>query len=242
VTAQGEPDYRDRIVVITGSRKGLGRLLCDHFLEQGAHVVGISRGEATVAHARYEHQLADVGDDQSVRETFMRIGRSHGRVDILINNAAVVVVRHALMTPASQAEETIRTNLLGSLYASREAAKLMRKQAWGRIVNIGSIAAQLDPVGEAVYAASKSASMTLAAVLAKEFATYGITVNTVAITALETDMLDQLPDRAVDALLASLPIPRLATPDDVINVIDFFASSRSGYITAQTLFLGGVHR
>jgi 3-oxoacyl-[acyl-carrier protein] reductase len=64
----------------------------------------------------------------------------------------------------------------------------------------------------------------------------------VAITALETDMLDQLPDRAVDALLASLPIPRLATPDDVINVIDFFASSRSGYITAQTLFLGGVHR
>jgi 3-oxoacyl-[acyl-carrier protein] reductase len=242
VTAQGELGYRDRIVVITGSRKGLGRLLANHFLDQGAHVIGISRGEATVAHSCYEHYLVDVGDDRNVRDTFQRIGRSHARVDIVINNAAVVVVRHALITPASQAEETVRTNLLGCLYVSREAAKLMRQQAWGRIINIGSIAAELDPVGEAVYAASKSASMTLAAVLAKEFASYGITVNTVAVTALETDMLDQLPQPAVSALLASLPIPRLATLDDIINVIEFFASPRSGYITAQTVFLGGIHR
>jgi len=242
VTEQGEPGYQDRIVVITGSRKGLGRLLADHFLEQGAHVIGISRGEATIAHSRYEHHSADVGDDRSVRETFRRIGRSHGRVDIVINNAAVVVVRHALMTTASQAEETVRTNLLGCLYVSREAAKLMRQRAWGRIINIGSIAAELDPVGEAVYAASKSASMTLAAVLAKEFASYGITVNTVAVTALETDMLGQLPEQAVTELLARLTIPRLAAPADIINVVDFFASPRSGYITAQTVFLGGIHR
>jgi 3-oxoacyl-[acyl-carrier protein] reductase len=242
VTGQGEPGYRDRIVVITGSRKGLGRLLADYFIEQGARVIGISRGEATIAHASYEHHSSDVGDDRSVRETFLRIGRSHGRVDILINNAAVVVVRHVLMTPASQAEETVRTNLLGCLYTSREAAKLMRPQAWGRIINVGSIAAELDPIGEAVYAASKSGTMTLAAVLAKEFASYGITVNTVAVTALETDMLEQLPEQAVDALLASLPLPRLATADDIINVIDFFASPRSGYITAQTVFLGGIHR
>jgi 3-oxoacyl-[acyl-carrier protein] reductase len=242
VTAQGEPLYQDRIVVITGTRKGLGRLLADHFLERGAVVIGISRGETTIAHARYEHHTVDVGDDRTVREAFLTIGRSHGRVDIVINNAAVVVVRHALMTPASQAEEMVRTNLLGCLYISREAAKLMRQRAWGRIINIGSIAAESDPVGEAVYAASKSASMTLAAVLAKEFATYGITVNTVAVTALETDMLRQLPERAVSALLASLAIPRLAMLDDIINVIDFFASPRSGYITAQTIFLGGIHR
>lgn len=237
-----ELTYQDRVVVVTGTRKGLGRLLADHFLLQGARVIGVSRGEATIQHPMYEHHSADVGDDSGVREAFLGIGRSHGRVDIVINNAAVVLVRHALITSASQAEETIRTNLLGCLYVSREAAKLMRQRAWGRIINIGSIAAELDPVGEAVYAASKSASMTLAAVLAKEFATYGITVNTVAVTALETDMLDQLPEQAVTGLLASLTIPRLATPDDIINAVDFFASPRSGYITAQTLFLGGVHR
>jgi 3-oxoacyl-[acyl-carrier protein] reductase len=83
--------------------------------------------------------------------------------------------------------------------------------------------------------------MTLTSVLAKEFAGYGITVNTVAVTALETDMLDQLPRGTVDMVVASLPIPRLATPDDILNVIDFFASPRSSYITAQTVFLGGVH-
>jgi 3-oxoacyl-[acyl-carrier protein] reductase len=242
VTTQGEVRYEDRIVVITGTRKGLGRLLAEHFVEQGALVIGISRGEATIVHPRYEHHSADVGDDRSVRETLLAVGRSHERVDIVINNAAAVVVRHALMTPATQAEEIVRTNLMGCFYVSREAAKLMRRQAWGRIINIGSIAAEIDPVGEAVYAASKSASMTLAAVLAKEFATYGITVNTVAVTALETDMLEQLPEQAVRALLGSLAIPRLATLDDITNVIDFFASPRSGYITAQTVFLGGIHR
>ena len=242
MSAPRELTYQDRVVVVTGARKGLGCILADHFLLQGARVVGMSRGEATIQHPMYEHHSTDVGDDRGVHETFLKIGRSHGRVDIAINNAAVVVVRHALITPPSQAEEMVRTNLLGHLYVSREAAKLMRVRAWGRIINIGSIAAVLDPVGEAVYAASKSASMTLAAVLAKEFASYGITVNTVAVTALETDMLGQLPDDSVSKLLASLPIPRLATPEDIFNVVDFFASPRSGYITAQTLFLGGVHR
>jgi 3-oxoacyl-[acyl-carrier protein] reductase len=233
--------YQDRVVVVTGARKGLGRLVADHFLEQGAEVVGLSRGEATIDHPNYEHHSVDVGDDRRVREVFLRIGRAHGSVDIVINNAAVVVVRHALITTASQAEEMLHTNVLGCLYVSREAAKLMRRQSWGRIINIGSIASLLAPVGEAVYAASKSASLTLTAVLAKEFAGYGITVNTVAVTALETDMLEQLPEHTVRTLVGSLTIPRKAAPDDVFNVIDFYASPRSSYITAQTLFLGGVN-
>ena len=228
-------------MVVTGARKGLGRFVAEYFLAQGARVIGLSRGASTISSAGYEHYSIDVGDDKAVRETFLRVGRSHGPVDIVINNAAVVVVLHALITPASQAEEMVRTNLLGGLYVSREAAKLMRKRAWGRIINIGSIAAVLEPAGEAVYAATKSASMTLTAVLAKEFAGYGITVNTLAVTALETDMLDQLSDGSINKLVAGLPIARLATPEDIFNVIDFFASPRSGYVTAQTVSLGGIH-
>jgi 3-oxoacyl-[acyl-carrier protein] reductase len=135
----------------------------------------------------------------------------------------------------------IRTNFLGSFFVSREAAKLMRKGRFGRIINIGSMAATLEPIGDSIYAAMKAASMTLAAVLAKEFAGYGITVNTLAVTALETDMLAQLPREKIDAVVAGLPIPRFATPDDIFNVVDFFASPESSYITAQTIFLGGVH-
>ena len=237
-----EPRYADRIVVVTGTRKGLGRVLASHFLDQGAVVIGISRGEATIDHGRYEHHQADVGDDGSIRDVFQKVGRSHGAVDIAVNNAAVVVVRHAMLTSASQAEEMVRTNLLGGFYVSREAAKLMRRRAMGRIINIGSIASAISPVGEAIYAATKSATSSLTAVLAKEFAPYGITVNSVGVTALQTDMLDELPSESLSKLLASLPIPRLATPGDITNVIDFFASPASDYITGQTVFLGGIQR
>lgn len=233
--------YPQSVVVVTGARKGLGRLIAGHFLDQGARVIGVSRGEATITDAKYEHHAVDVGYEGAVRALFATLARSHGTVDIVVNNAGVLTSIHAMLMPASRAEEMVRTNFLGGFFVSREAAKLMRKGKFGRIINIGSMAATLEPIGDSVYAATKAASMTLTAVLAKEFAGYGITVNTVAVTALETDMLDQLPREKVDAVVAGLPIPRLATPDDIFNVVDFFASPQSSYITAQTIFLGGLH-
>ena len=117
----------------------------------------------------------------------------------------------------------------------------MRKARSGRIINVGSMAASLEPVGDSVYAACKAALSTLSGVLAKEFGSFGVTVNTVAITAIETDMLAQLPRDKIDAIVAALPIARYALADDICNVVDFFADDRSSYITAQTLYLGGVH-
>jgi 3-oxoacyl-[acyl-carrier protein] reductase len=238
---RGAPKYSGSVVVITGARKGVGRLLAEYFLCEGASVVGMSRGETSITHTNYGHYSVDVGDDTAVRAAFVQIGRSHGRVDIVINNAAVLTSIHALLMPSLRAEEMVRTNVLGVLFAAREAAKLMKRRKFGRIINIGSMASSLEPVGDSVYAATKTAAMTLSAVLAKEFASYGITVNTLAVTAIETDMLDQLPREKVEAVVAGIPIPRFATPEDIFNVVDFFASPRSSYITAQTLFLGGVH-
>jgi 3-oxoacyl-[acyl-carrier protein] reductase len=235
------PAYGDRVVVVTGARKGLGAMLARHFLDGGARVDGISRGEASIDHPAYAHHRLDVGDDQAVREAFVRIARARGRVDVVVNNAAVLTSIHAMLMPASRAEEMVRTNVLGVLYVSREAAKLMRQARWGRIINLGSMASTLEPVGDSMYAASKAASLTLTGVLAKELAGYGITVNTLAVTAFETDMLDQLPRAKIDAVIAGLPLPRYPTADDITNVIDFFASPRSSHITAQTLYLGGVH-
>lgn len=235
------PRYAGQVVVVTGASRGLGRLLADYFLVHGAHVVGVSRGESDLVHPGYDHHIADIADDAAVKKLFVAIARSHGRVDIVVNNAAVLTSIHAMLMPATRAEEMVRTNFLGGLYVAREAAKIMRKRSFGRIIGIGSMASTLEPVGDSVYAATKAASMTLTGVLAKEFAGYGITVNMVAVSALETDMLKQLPREKVDTVVASLPLPRLARPDDVFNVIDFFASDRSSYITAQTVFLGGIH-
>ena len=92
-----------------------------------------------------------------------------------------------------------------------------------------------------MYAATKAAVTTLSHVMAKEFAAMHITCNTLGITAIDTDMLQQLPRQKVDAVIAGLPLPRYATADDILNVVDFFASARSSYITGQTVYLGGVH-
>ena len=103
------------------------------------------------------------------------------------------------------------------------------------------MAAALEPVGDSVYAATKAAAMTLAGVLAKELAGFNITCNTLGVTAFSSDMLEQLPREKIEAVIARLPLPRSATADDIFNVVDFFASERSSYVTAQTVFLGGVH-
>lgn len=233
--------YSGRVAVVTGSSRGVGRMVCEHLLGQGATVVGLGRGEATFEDERYDHVVADVADDRAVAAAFRHVKSTHGGVDLLVNNAAVLTSQYAMIMPAANAKAMVDTNLLGPFLVSREAAKLMRKAKRGRIVNIGSMAASLEPMGDSLYAACKAALSTMAAVLAKEFGSFGVTCNTLAITAIETDMLNQLPRDKIDAIIADLPVPRYAEPDDIFNVLDFFADDRSSYITAQTVFLGGVH-
>lgn len=234
--------YEGKIVLVTGARRGVGRLLAGHFLAEGAQVIGFSRHEDDEAQLLgYTPLAVDVGDPESVARGFEQVRKQFGRVDIIINNAAVLTSQYAMIMPAGAAKGMLDANILGTFLVSREAAKLMRKSKWGRIINIGSMAASLEPMGDSIYAATKAAIATLANVMAKEFAALNITCNTVGITAIETDMLGQLPKDKIDAVIAGLPLPRYATAEDIFNVVDFFASERSGYITAQTVFLGGVN-
>lgn len=234
--------YDGKLVIVTGARRGVGQLVAEHFLKHGAQVVGFSRhDDAAEPRLGYHPVAVDVGDADSVARGFELVRKQFGRVDIVVNNAAVLTSQYSMIMPASAARSMIDTNLFGTFLVSREAAKLMRKHKWGRIINIGSMAVSLEPMGDSVYAATKAAIATLANVMAKEFAPINVTCNTLGITAIETDMLGQLPRDKVDAVIAGLPLPRYAKADDILNVIDFFASERSGYITAQTLFLGGVN-
>jgi len=235
-------DYSGKIVLVTGARRGVGRLITEHVLKQGAQVIGFSKhldeGEKSEQYRAIE---VDVGDADSVAKGFEQVRKQFGRVDIVINNAAVLTSQYAMIMPAAAVKAMLDVNILGTFLVSREAAKLMRKNKWGRIINIGSMAASLEPIGDSVYAASKAAISTLANVMAKEYASLNITCNTLGITGIATDMLSQLPKDKIDSVIASLPLPRYATPDDIFNVIDFFGSERSGYITGQTVFLGGVN-
>ena len=234
--------YDGKIVLVTGARRGVGQLVAEHFLKHGAQVVGFSRHDDTGEPGPGYHPMAvDVGNADSVARGFERVRKQFGRVDIAVNNAAVLTSQYSMIMPAAAAQGMLDTNVLGTFLVSREAAKLMRRGKWGRIVNISSMAASLQPMGDSVYAATKAAVATLANVMAKEFAPMNVTCNTLGITAIETDMLGLLPRDKVDALIAGLPIPRYALADDVLNVVDFFVAERSSYVTAQTVFLGGVN-
>lgn len=233
--------YTGKYALVTGSRRGVGRLIAEHLLQNGARVFGFARGAATFEHPLYAHFQVDVGNPISVQKGFAELKKNSDVVHIVVNNAAVLTSQYAMIMPPSAAQAMLNTNLLGPFMISREASKLMRKTKWGRIINIGSMAASLEPIGDSIYSACKAGLSTLTNVMAKELAPLNITCNTLAVSAIKTDMLSQLPQNKISQVIASLPIPRFAEPDDILNVVDFFAAERSAYITAQTIYLGGVN-
>jgi 3-oxoacyl-[acyl-carrier protein] reductase len=233
--------YADKVAVVTGARRGVGRVISEHFLKEGARVVGLARGERTIEDERYTHLQVDISRPEEVLDAFLKISREFPSIHIVVNNAGLFASQQAMIMPAQTARAMVETNLLGAFYVSREAAKIMRKAKYGRIINIGSIAERIEPLGASIYAACKAGVATMASVMAKEFSAFNVTCNTVGVTFIETDMLRQFPRDQIDALVKNLPVPRYATPDDICHVVDFFASEKSGYVTAQTVFLGGIH-
>ena len=182
----------------------------------------------------------DVGDEDQVRAMLRSIRERHGRLDVIVNSAAVASMNHSLLTPGSVVDSIMATNVKGVFLVCREGAKLMRKRRYGRIVNIGTAVVPLRLEGEAVYAASKSAVETLTRILAREFAEFGITCNVVGPTLVDTDIIRGVPREKLQRIIDSLPIKRLATFEDVANAVDFFVRPESDYVTGQVLYLGGA--
>ena len=149
-------------------------------------------------------------------------------------------MNHSLLTPISTVRRIMETNFVGTFLFSREAAKVMKTAKFGRIVNFATAATPWKLEGEAVYAASKAAIASLTEILARELADFGITVNAVGPTPIQTDLIRSVPKKKIDALISRQAVHRLGVFQDVANVVDFFISPASSFVTGQVLYLGGV--
>ncbi len=229
--------YEGKTVLITGSSRGIGEGITTHFLFHGAQVIGVAtKGYESLNYKCYPIELTS---PSSVDYIMAMIKKDHPTIDILINNAAVLTSQYAVKMKIENAMDMVNVNLLAPFLIARESVKLMGNG--GQIVNISSMAVPLEPMGDSMYAACKAGLNKMSNIMAKEFAGFGITVNTLGISAIDTDMSRQLNKEKLDKVVAGLPIPRYATMDDITNVIDFFCSPKSNYITAQTIYLGGIH-
>jgi len=227
-------------MVITGTSRGVGRGIAEYFLGLGYLVFGCSRGPSSFNHERYEHATVDIGNDEQVRHWIASIGRDHGRIDVVVNNAGVSGIALALVTSADLVENTFKTNFVGTFAVSREAAKVMLKRRYGRIINISSIATDLHMKGSAAYAASKSAMVEFTKILAKELGTSGITCNVIALPLVAAGMSAELSAGVIEEYEKNLVMNRWATLDDICNVVGFLASPGSGLVTGQVINLGFV--
>jgi 3-oxoacyl-[acyl-carrier protein] reductase len=230
----------NRVVLITGTSKGIGEYLARYYSEKGYHVIGCSRRPVNSSPDNYRHFCLDITDEQGVKAMFSEIGKTHQRLDVLINNAGIASMNHVLLTPTKVARNIVDTNLIGTFLLCREAAKLMKRHNFGRIVNFTTVATPLKLEGEAIYAASKAAIISFTQIIAKELASFGITANAIGPTPIQTDLIKAVPQEKIDSLVQRQAIKRLGQFSDVSNVIDFFIRPESDFITGQVLFLGGV--
>lgn len=229
------------VILITGTRKGIGRFLAEYYVSKGYIVEGCSRGQPDWEAEHYTHHQVDVADEKQVKTMISDIARRRQRLDVVINNAAIASMNHVLLTPAKTANRMFEVNVTGTMLVCRDAAKVMMRRRYGRIINFTTIVAPIALAGEAIYAASKSAVVTLTRILAFELGQWGITCNSFGATPIQTDMIRGVPQEKIDAVVNGLAIKRLGTYDDCANVCDFFMLPQSSNITGQVLYLGGIN-
>jgi 3-oxoacyl-[acyl-carrier protein] reductase len=230
----------NNVVLVSGTSKGIGRALVEHYAGKECQVIGCSRSPFEGEFPNYRHHRLDVADESAVKKMFAQIRKTERRLDVLINNAGIASMNHSLLTPMATVNKIIQTNFIGTFLLCREAARLMQPHRYGRIVNFATVAVPLKLEGEAVYAASKAAVISLTQILAREFAEFGITVNAVGPTPIKTDLLRGVPPEKLEALISRQAIKRYGETRDVIQVIDFLINPATDFVTGQVIFLGGV--
>jgi 3-oxoacyl-[acyl-carrier protein] reductase len=239
----------DRVAVVTGASRGIGRAVAQHLARLGAGVVVNYRTQAEAATAvvaeivasggAAEAIEADVSRAEAVDALFRQALARFGRCDILVNNAGIIRDNLLLRLEAADFDAVLDTNLKGAFLCARAVLKPMLRQRFGRIVNMSSVVGLHGNPGQTNYAAAKAGLIGLTRALAKEVGSRQITVNAVAPGFIETDITSHLGDASRTALLDRIPLGRLGTADDVAGLVGYLCSPAAGYLTGQVIAIDG---
>lgn len=246
-------NLHDRVAIITGAQRGMGRTHALALAAQGARVVLTDKkpnacravaDEIESMGGKAVCMTMDVSSKKQIDRVFDDVVDHFKGIDILVNNAGIFKPKPALDLTEEEWEETLAVNLKGQFLCAQRAAKEMKKHKWGRIINISSIASGQVGVGfpgAAHYTASKGGILGMTETLAIEWAPFGITVNAIAPGAIDTPMVEsaKMPKSALNALLAHIPLHRMGKPEEVSVAVVFLASEEASYVTGSTLYVDG---
>lgn len=239
---------KNKIAVVTGASRGIGRSIALALAAQGATIVAVDMDQASTEAVVAELQaaggkaLAVVGNvtvSADVERMIEAAVEAFGRVDILVNNAGITRDGLLMRMKDDDWDAVLNVNLKGAFLCTRAAFKVMSKQRYGRIINIASVVGQMGNAGQANYCASKAGLIGLTKSNAREMAKRNITVNAVAPGFISTAMTDALSDKVRAELTAQIPLERLGSADDIANAVLFLSSESSGYITGHVLSVNG---
>lgn len=237
-----------RIAFVTGASRGIGRACALALATAGANVAVAARNTSQLEQLADEIRamgresfpvLIDMSSQESVQAAIQKTSKEFGRIDILVNNAAITKDGLALRMKREDWQSVLDTNLGGAFFACQQVLHGMMKERWGRIINISSVVGEMGNPGQANYVASKAGLIGLTKALAQEMASRSITVNAVAPGFIETDMTAVLSTEVKENMLGHIPLKRFGTPADVAAAVRFLASEEAAYITGHVLNVNG---